>query len=173
MKISRIISVIAVAAALTFASATTASAQSGIKSFLSGLGIGSSTATTSGKSAGAALKTLYTNYKTDGKIDVSNVNNILQLATLAKNIQDLKGQKIGSDYFTDFASGLVSGSSSTITSAASSAVTSALSSLASNSSLSSLTSVASSAAAKSSEAIENAKSAASSVSNIFSLFSSK
>ena len=40
-----------------------------------------SAATSNGKQAGAALKSLYTQYKADGKMDMSNLTNIMNLAT--------------------------------------------------------------------------------------------
>ena len=43
---------------------------------------------------------------------MSNVSNLLNLATLANSLQGLKGQASGTDFYTDFAKGLVSASSS-------------------------------------------------------------
>ena len=49
-----------------------------------------SAGTTNGKAAGSALKSLYTQYKADGKLDMSNLNNILNMSTLASNVKGLK-----------------------------------------------------------------------------------
>ena len=71
------------------------------------------TATTqqTGSSVGLALASLYAQYKIDGKVDMSNVNNILNLATLASNLKILKGGAAASSSFVEqFASGLISGS---------------------------------------------------------------
>ena len=43
-------------------------------------------ATTNGQAAGAALKALYSQYKADGKLDMANLTNIMNLATLANNV---------------------------------------------------------------------------------------
>ena len=62
-----------------------------------------SAATSNGQAAGAALKALYTQYKADGKIDLSNINNIMNLAALANNVKDLKGKTNKSAFYKDFA----------------------------------------------------------------------
>ena len=72
-------------------------------------GVGNSTQTPSGsgQASGAALRNLYTQYKTDGKIDMTNINNILNLAALSQCIGELKdaGTVDKSDYIKDFATG--------------------------------------------------------------------
>ena len=45
------------------------------------------TATSEGKQAGIALKALYTQYKADGKFDMTNLNNLMNLTTLSNNIK--------------------------------------------------------------------------------------
>ena len=138
-------------------------------------------ATSSGKAAGAALKSLYTQYKADGKMDMSNLTNIMNLATLANNVQGLKGQDNKTAFYKDFASGLILGSGSLITQTNSTAVMTGLTDLVSNVDLSGLTTAATSATAKAATAVnaatskagtavENATEIASSVSNILNLF---
>lgn len=48
------------------------------------------TATAQGTSVGAALASLYGQYKTDGKIDLGNITNIINIATIANNLGVLK-----------------------------------------------------------------------------------
>ena len=60
-------------------------------------------ATSEGQAAGVALKALYTQYKADGKLDMANLTNIMNLATLANNVKDLKGQTNKSAFYKDFA----------------------------------------------------------------------
>ena len=62
---------------------------------------------TTGNSAGSALLGLYSQYKTDGKLDLSNINNIINLATLASNCQGLKSSQADTG---SFLGGLISGS---------------------------------------------------------------
>lgn len=105
-----------------------------------------SAGTTNGKAAGSALKSLYIQYKADGKLDMSNLNNIMNAATLATNVKGLKGQTDKTTFYKDFASGLILGSENLVTSATSSNVMSGLSNLANNVDLSSLTEAATTAA---------------------------
>ena len=81
-----------------------------------------STATSNGKAAGVALKSLYTQYKADGKLNMQNVGNIVNLATLANNLKGLKGQSDKSAFYKDFASGLVTGSGNLVNDSNSGAV---------------------------------------------------
>ena len=139
------------------------------------------TATSNGKQAGAALKSLYTQYKADGKMDMSNLTNIMNLATLANNVQGLKGQDNKSAFYKDFASGLILGSGNLITQVNSDAVVEGLTGLVENVDLSALTTSATSATEKAASAItvasgkagtavENATEIAESVSSILNLF---
>jgi hypothetical protein len=75
-----------------------------------------------GTSAGAALLSLYTQYKTDGKIDMTNVSNIANVVTLANNIKGLKS----STNTANFVKGLISGSKKLVNTSNSSTVLSAL-----------------------------------------------
>lgn len=90
-----------------------------------------------GQTAGTALKSLYGQYKTDGrKIDMSNINNILSVASLAGSVQDLKTSDLA--YKKEYAKGLVAGSMNLVTEPKSTSVISGLTSLA-NIDLSSIT----------------------------------
>ncbi len=81
-----------------------------------GAGNGTQTPTGSGQASGAALRNLYTQYKTDGKIDMTNINNILNLAALSQCIGELKdaGKVDKSEYVKEFATGLILGSNNLI-----------------------------------------------------------
>ena len=72
-------------------------------------------ATSNGQAAGVALKALYTQYKADGKLDMGNLTNLMNLTTLATNVQGLKGQSNKSAFYMDFAKGLVLGSNNLVT----------------------------------------------------------
>ena len=139
-------------------------------------------ATLNGRAAGAALKALYTQYKADGKkLDMGNLNNIVNLTTFASNVQGLKGQpNKGADYM-DFAKGLVLGSENLVNENNSNAVMSGLSNLVENVDLSALTQKAedkasnltdklANASGKANEAANNVSEIASAVSNILNLF---
>lgn len=88
---------------------------------------------TNGNSAGGALLSLYSQYKTDGKLDMTNPNNIANLITLANNIKGLANMT----NTKSFLSGLIQGSKSLVNANNQSNVLSTLSSL-SNLDLSSL-----------------------------------
>ena len=103
---------------------------------------GASAGVTGGQASGAALKNLYAQYQADGKIDVTNINNVVNLATLANGIQGLKDQDDKSAFYADFAKGLVLGSGNLISNTTAPSVTSSLSGLASTD-LSALTNAAS------------------------------
>lgn len=154
-----------------------ASAQGGLSSILNVFS-GAASATSSGQSAGAALNALYKQYKADGKLNLSNITTLANATTLATSIQGLKGKKITSTYCKDFAKGLVTGSSSTITPNESTSVTSALSKLADGSALTKLlsspavsqtTSAVSNAATTATSKIENATEIANSITNVLKL----
>ena len=129
-----------------------------------------SAATTNGQAAGAALKSLYTQYKSAGKLDLNNLNNIMNLATLATNVKGLKGQTNKTQFYKDFATGLISGSSNLVTQSNSNAVMNGLTSLVNNVDLSGLQGNAAQIASKGSEALQNASAISESVSGILNLF---
>jgi hypothetical protein len=73
------------------------------------LGLGSSKAS-KGASIGAALLALYAGYKLAGKLDLSNLGNILNIADI---INVLRGNALDGDN-TEFITGLIQGSQNTI-----------------------------------------------------------
>ena len=103
-----------------------------------GIGTKNGSASVSGQQSGAALKSLYSQYKTDGQIDVTNLNNIIMLAQLSNGIQGLKGVDDKSAFYTDFAAGLILGSDNLVTKQTANPVTSTLQTLASGTDLSTI-----------------------------------
>ena len=77
-----------------------------------------STALSAGSSVGSALASIYAQYKADGKIDLSNLGNIVNLASI---INILKGNALDGDN-TDLIAGLIEGSQNTITPSNASAI---------------------------------------------------
>ncbi len=67
-----------------------------------------------GQSVGSSIKNIYSQYKTDGKFDASNVNNLLNIATLAANYNTLKETEKSSQYYGDLIKGMIVGSSNLI-----------------------------------------------------------
>ena len=108
------------------------------------------------------------------KILFRHINNIINLATLAKNVEGLKEMSDKTAFYKDFAAGLILGSNNLVTNTTSNTVTNALAGLAKNVNLSDLASVATSSASdvatKGTEVIQNASEIASSVTNILKLF---
>lgn len=140
-----------------------------------------STATVDGKAAGVALRALFTQYKADGKFDMGNLNNLLNLTSLANNIQGLKGQTNKGAFYKDFASGLVMGSNNLVTEQNTTSVMDGLTNLVNNVDLSGLTQKAeetqatvaekvASATTKANAAVTNATEIASAVTNILNIF---
>ena len=135
------------------------------------------TAAANGQAAGSALKSLYTQYKADGKLDMSNLNNILNMTTLASNVKGLKGMTDKSTFYKDFAAGLIAGSGNLVTQNNSVAVMSGLTNLVNNVDLSALTDKVSDVQqqadalqGKSAEAAQNLSTIKDSVSGILGLF---
>ena len=138
-------------------------------------------ATSNGQAAGVALKSLFTQYKADGKLDMGNLNNLMNLAALATNVQGLKGQTDKTTFYKDFASGLVLGSNNLVNSAHSTSIMSGLQNLVNNVDLSGLTQKAettkenlteklTAASSKANTAVANATEIAGAVTNILNLF---
>ena len=143
-------------------------------------------ATSNGQTAGVALKALLAQYKADGrKLDMGNINNLLNLTALANSVKDLKGQSSKGTFYKDFVKGLISGSNNLINSSNSTSVMNGLSNLVNNVDLSGLTASAedkaqsaasaltdklSGASEKANTAVTNATEIAGAVSNILNLF---
>ena len=103
-----------------------------------GIGTKNGSASVSGQASGAALKSLYSQYQTDGQIDITNLNNIIMLAQLSNGIQGLKNVDDKSDFYNEFAQGLILGSDRLVTKNTASTVTNTLQSLVNNTDLSSI-----------------------------------
>lgn len=103
-----------------------------------GIGAKSGSASASGQASGAALKSLYSQYKADGQIDVTNLSNIMMLSQLANGIQSLKGVDDKSAFYTDFAAGLILGSDNLVTRQTANPVTNTLQTLANGTDLSAI-----------------------------------
>lgn len=73
-----------------------------------------SEAYTSGQSAGVALRALYTQYKTNGKLDMSNLGTLTQILTLTNSCKTLKSVTKGTGAYSDFSKGLIAGSSNLV-----------------------------------------------------------
>ena len=142
-------------------------------------------ATSEGQAAGVALKALYGQYKTDGKLDMSNLTNLMNLAALATSVQNLKGQTDKTTFYKDFVKGLITGSNNLVNENNSTSIMSGLQNLVNNVDLSGITASAEekaeSAAAtltekltgaseKANTAVENATEIAGAVTNILNLF---
>ncbi|MBR5034488.1 MAG: hypothetical protein IKX71_04200 [Bacteroidales bacterium] len=93
-----------------------------------------------GTTTGSALTQLLAQYLKDGSLDFTNLSNLINLATVANSIQNLKG-KLTNSKLADFASGLVTGSNNQISDTNSSTITTILANLANNVDLSSLASL--------------------------------
>jgi len=130
MSFTKIIAV----AAMTLFLATSVSAQD--------TATGGTLTTSNGLSAGKALLSLYTQYKDDGKLDLSNTVNITNIASLVSNIYGLTTKS----NTTNFLSGLISGSKNLVNNSNSTDVLGTLASISNLDSKSITTSVATSAA---------------------------
>lgn len=121
-----------------------------------GMGVNNQAGATNGQASGMALKNLYSQYQADGKVDVSNLNNLINMAQLANSIQGLKNVDDKSTFYTDFASGLVLGSSNLVTDQISAPVTNTLQTLAKGTDLTKITSAGAAALAQSQQTSQQA-----------------
>lgn len=69
---------------------------------------------TAGQQSGVALKALYSQYKADGKLDLSNLSNVANIMNVAAQAQKIKNAEKGSVDYKDFSKGLVEGSTNLI-----------------------------------------------------------
>lgn len=65
---------------------------------------------TAGQQSGVALKALYAQYKADGKLDFSNLNNLLNIVNLSAQVQKITKAEQGTVDYSEFGKGLVAGS---------------------------------------------------------------
>lgn len=72
--------------------------------------VAATNAVSSGQTAGLALDQLYNSYKATGKLDMTNLQNLIYMAQLVNSCQQLKTNKSDKSYLTSFAKGLVVGS---------------------------------------------------------------
>lgn len=87
-----------------------------------------SAAYTQGQTAGSALKSLYAQYKLDGKkLNMDNATNILSVASLAGSVKELKSTDLS--YKKEYCKGLISGSNNLVTDSLSTSVVSGLTTL--------------------------------------------
>lgn len=135
-----------------------------------------------GLAAGKSLLALYTQFKADGKLDLSNASNINNIVTLVSNVKGLTSESTASSTPASFVSSLISGSNNLVTKNNSNSVLGALGSIANLDTKSIASSVASSAAksaignllgkASSSSAASSSQAASTAGSVLSSLFSS-
>jgi hypothetical protein len=85
-----------------------------------------SAATSAGTSCGKVLSTLYTQYKSTGKVDMTNSNTLLNVVELATYYTTLKANRSNAAYTKAFAVGMVSGSNGLVTNLNSTSVINAL-----------------------------------------------
>ena len=127
------------------------------------LGLGAAgNGSTNGQASGAALKSLYSQYKSDGKVDLANLNNVISMAQLVNGIQGLKGIDDKSKFYSDFATGLILGSNNLVTQQTSNPVTNTLATLATGTDLTAIAAAGLAAASQS----QQAKQAAATTNNV-------
>ncbi len=130
------------------------------------LGGGNANGSVNGQASGAALKSLYSQYKTDGRVDLTNLNNIISMAQLVNGIQGLKNVEEKSKFYGDFAAGLILGSNNLVTQQTSKPVTGTLQNLVTGTDLSAIAAAGLAAAAQSQPAQQTQQAAATTGSNV-------
>lgn len=124
---------------------------------------------TSGQQSGVALGALHAQYKADGKVDMTNFTNILNIAIVANAAQTLKEQTEGGQYYKDFSKGLIVGSNELVSETTVGNVIAGISAL-TNVDVESLQGKSDNTAEKGVAAMENLANIATSVSAIMALF---
>ena len=84
-------------------------------SSLSNIATSNAAATNAGSACGKVLLNLYTQYKSTGKVDMTNSTTLLNVVDLATYYKTLKAHGNDAAYKTAFAAGLVTGSNGVIT----------------------------------------------------------
>ena len=79
---------------------------------------------------GAALAGIYTQYKTDGKLDLTNLTTIINIASVLNDLKGIKGATTNALQSADFVNGLISGSKNLVNQANSASIVSGLTTLA-------------------------------------------
>lgn len=124
---------------------------------------------TLGQQTGVAIGALNTQYKADGKMDMTNFANILNVAIVANAAQTLKEQTEGGQYYKDFSKGLIVGSNDLVSETTVGNVIAGMSAL-TGVDVKALQGKSDGAAAKGAAAMENLANIATSVSAIMTLF---
>ena len=133
-----------------------------------------STALSAGSSVGSALASIYAQYKADGKIDLSNLGNIINIATIANNLGIFKknaNEATPVSVIDQFTKGLVDGSANLVNKDNSASILSGLTTL-SKLDLSSITTAAENEQAVSATA-QNVSAAVNALNGILSQFKQK
>ena len=123
----------------------------------------------SGQQSGVAIAALNEQYKAAGKVDMSNMTNLLNVAIVVNAAQTLKDQTEGSQYYKDFAKGLIVGSNELVSEATVGNVIAAVTAM-TGVDVDALQNKGDAAAAKGTAALENVANIATSVAAIMTLF---
>ena len=129
----------------------------------------SSVAATTAATAQATSELIQNDSQSAGKIDLSNMTNLLNVAIVVNAAQTIKDQTEGSQYYKDFAKGLIVGSNELVSEATVGNVIAGVTALA-GVDVKALQGKGDNAAAKGVTAAENVANIASSVSILMSLF---
>ena len=155
------------------ATTSQANAASALSSIIGGLAQSANqTATTvsesytAGNQSGIALKALYDQYKTDGKLDLSNLSNVANILNVSAQVQKLTQADKATVSYSDFSKGLIEGSVNLVNNLNSEQITEALVSKLGSVDTSKLTD----ATDKAQTAVSNVSTAASSIMDVLSLF---
>lgn len=128
---------------------------------------------TAGQQSGVALKALYTQYKADGKLDFSNLNNLLNIVNLSAQVQKVTKAEKGTVDYSEFGQGLIAGSVNLVNEVNQAQVVEVLTQQLGNIDTSKITEVAGQAQTtvnNVTESINSVKEASSSVMEIINLF---
>ena len=160
-------------ASVPAATTSQANAASALSSIIGGLAQSANQATTTvsesytaGNQSGIALKALYDQYKTDGKLDLSNLSNVANILNVSAQVQKLTQADKATVSYSDFSKGLIEGSVNLVNNLNSEQITEALVSKLGSVDTSKLDETAD----KAQTAVTNVTTAASSVMEVLSLF---
>ena len=155
------------------ATTSQANAASALSSIIGGLAQSANQATTTvsesytaGNQSGIALKALYDQYKTDGKLDLSNLSNVANILNVSAQVQKLTQADKATVSYSDFSKGLIEGSVNLVNNLNSEQITEALVSKLGSVDTSKLDETAD----KAQTAVTNVTTAASSIMDVLSLF---
>ena len=127
-----------------------------------------STAISSGQTAGSALLALYNQYKADGnKYDYKNLNNVINCLQLVNACEGLKTQKTDKTYLKDFGKGMLITAAGLVTESNVNSVTNQLTEMVTSNE------TVTNAAASMADKMQTAANTAASISSILSMFAGK